>query len=179
MSNHAQQSKAITVRSARLCRIGDYAEVDAGIPGPLSPAGEIAPDDMREVYEINVFGPVRVLHAALPLLEKSGAAVVVNVSSGLGSNTLATDPDSIASTFIPLVYASAKAALNMLTVQYAKAYPGMRINCVDPGFTATDFNNHRGTQAVEEGAEAIIAMAQIGADGPTGAFVDRAGTVPW
>jgi NAD(P)-dependent dehydrogenase (short-subunit alcohol dehydrogenase family) len=67
----------------------------------------------------------------------------------------------------------------MLTTQYAKALPGMRVNAVDPGYTATDFNGHRGTQTVEEGADAIVAMAQIDASGPTGAFVDRHGSVPW
>ena len=67
----------------------------------------------------------------------------------------------------------------MLTTQYAKALPGMRVNAVDPGYTGTDFNDNRGTQTVQEGAEAIVAMAQVGADGPTGTFTDRHGAVPW
>jgi NAD(P)-dependent dehydrogenase (short-subunit alcohol dehydrogenase family) len=77
------------------------------------------------------------------------------------------------------VYASSKAALNMLTIRYAAAFPRMRINSVDPGFTATDFNEHRGTQTVEEGAEAIVRYALIPADGPTGSFFDRNGAEPW
>ena len=68
------------------------------------------------------------------------------------------------------VYASSKAALNMLTVRYAAAFPTMRINSVDPGFTATDFNQHRGTQTVEQGAEAIVSYALVTPDGPTGGF---------
>jgi NAD(P)-dependent dehydrogenase (short-subunit alcohol dehydrogenase family) len=67
----------------------------------------------------------------------------------------------------------------MLTVQYAKAFPAIRINCVDPGYTATDLNGHRGPQTVEEGAEIILRLAQVGADGPTGGYFDRAGRVPW
>jgi NAD(P)-dependent dehydrogenase (short-subunit alcohol dehydrogenase family) len=77
------------------------------------------------------------------------------------------------------VYASSKAALNMLTIQYAAAFPNMRINSVDPGFTATDFNQHRGTQTVEQGVEAIVRYALIPPDGPTGGFFDRNGTEVW
>ena len=134
---------------------------------------------MRRVYETNVFGPVRVLHAFIPLLEKSRAPVVVNVSSGVGSLSLASDPDSPLSEANYPVYASSKAALNMLTIRYAAAFPAMRINSVDPGFTATDFNQHRGTQTVEQGAEAIVRYALISGDGPTGSFFDRNGAEAW
>ena len=78
-----------------------------------------------------------------------------------------------------LEYPSSKAALNMVTVQYAKAFPAMRINAVDPGYTATDFNQHRGTKTVEEGAQIIVAMASIGRDGPTGGYFSATGPVPW
>jgi NAD(P)-dependent dehydrogenase (short-subunit alcohol dehydrogenase family) len=152
---------------------------NAGISGGRICPTEASADDMRAVYETNVFGPVRVLHAFLPLLEKSPAPVVVNVSSGLGSLGLAADPDGPWSGFILPLYSSSKAALNMLTVQYAAALPGMRINSVDPGFTATDFNAHRGTQTVEEGAAAIVRYALIGPDGPTGGFFDASGAAPW
>jgi NAD(P)-dependent dehydrogenase (short-subunit alcohol dehydrogenase family) len=67
----------------------------------------------------------------------------------------------------------------MLTSQYAKAYPQMRINAVDPGYTATDLNGRSGSQTVEEGAEAIVRAACLGPDGPTGAFLDAHGSVPW
>jgi NAD(P)-dependent dehydrogenase (short-subunit alcohol dehydrogenase family) len=105
--------------------------------------------------------------------------VVVNVSSGVGSLGLAADPDGPWSALDVPVYASSKAALNMLTVQYAAALPNMRINSVDPGFTATDFNDNRGTQTIEEGAEAIVRYAGIAPDGPTGRFFDASGVVPW
>jgi NAD(P)-dependent dehydrogenase (short-subunit alcohol dehydrogenase family) len=152
---------------------------NAGISGGRISPGEATVDDMRTVYETNVFGPVRVLHAFIPLLEKSSAPVVVNVSSGVGSLGLASDPESPWSESIFPVYASSKAALNMLTIRYAAAFPRMRINSVDPGFTATDFNQHRGTQTVEQGAEAIVRYALITGDGPTGGFFDRNGPEPW
>jgi NAD(P)-dependent dehydrogenase (short-subunit alcohol dehydrogenase family) len=152
---------------------------NAGISGGRKPPGEVTAADMRAVYDTNVFGVVRVMHAFLPLLETSGTPVVVNVSSGLGSLAVTNDPGRFESTLLGLAYPSSKAALNMLTSQYAKAYPAIRINAVDPGYTATDLNEHRGTQTVEEGAEIIVRMATIGADGPTGGYFDASGTVPW
>lgn len=152
---------------------------NAGILGRRGAVAETTAEDLREVYETNVFGVVRVTQAFLPLLEQSAAPVVVNVSSGMGSLGRTTDPERIESKIVGLPYTSSKSALNMLTSQYAKAYPGMRINAVDPGYTATDFNAHSGPQSVEEGAEIIVRAAQFGPDGPTGAYLDREGTVPW
>jgi NAD(P)-dependent dehydrogenase (short-subunit alcohol dehydrogenase family) len=152
---------------------------NAGISGGRIPPSEVTPDDMRRVLETNVVGIVRVTQAFVPLLERSANPVIVNVSSGMGSLAVTTDPARLESTIVGLAYPTSKSAVNMLTTQYAKALPGMRVNAVDPGYTGTDFNEHRGTQTVQEGVEAIVAMAQIGADGPSGTFVDRHGTVPW
>jgi len=152
---------------------------NAGISGGRVTPSDATADDMRRVYETNVFGAVRVLHAFIPLLEASSAPVVVNVSSGVGSLGLASDPESPLREANYPVYASSKAALNMLTVRYAAAFPKMRINSVDPGFTATDFNQHRGTQTVEQGAEAIVSYALVAPDGPTGGFFDRDGAEAW
>jgi NAD(P)-dependent dehydrogenase (short-subunit alcohol dehydrogenase family) len=152
---------------------------NAGISGGRVSAAELTAETMNEVYDVNVFGPVRVLHAFLPLLERSDAPVVVNVSSGLGSITHGADPDSAFSAMVIPAYFSSKAALNMLTTQYARAYPKMRINSVDPGFTATDFNRNTGGQTLREGTDAIVEMATIGPDGPTATFVSRGGPVPW
>ncbi|MCW2971121.1 MAG: short-chain dehydrogenase/reductase [Solirubrobacterales bacterium] len=152
---------------------------NAGIAGTPKPVDEITPEDIAQVLETNVLGIVRVTQAFLPLLHRSAAPVVVNVSSGMGSLARTSDPGRLESTIVSLGYATSKAAVNMLTTQYAKALPGMRINAVDPGYTATDLNRHRGTQTIEEGAEAIVSMARIGASGPTGTFTDRHGVVPW
>jgi NAD(P)-dependent dehydrogenase (short-subunit alcohol dehydrogenase family) len=149
------------------------------VPGGFKPPGVTTAADLLAVYDTNVFGVVRVTHAMLALLERSDAPVVVNVSSGMGSLAITTDPGRFESTLHGLAYPSSKSALNMLTSQYAKAYPTMRINAVDPGYTATDLNGHRGTKTVQQGAEAIVAMATIGPDGPTGTFTDENGPVPW
>jgi NAD(P)-dependent dehydrogenase (short-subunit alcohol dehydrogenase family) len=152
---------------------------NAGIAGRRRPVDEITPEDIAVVFATNVLGIVRVTQAFLPLLHRSVAPVVVNVSSGMGSLARTSDPERLESTIVSLGYATSKAAVNMLTTQYAKALPGMRINAVDPGYTATDLNDSRGTQTVEQGAEAIVAMAGIDGSGPTGTFTDRHGVVPW
>ena len=152
---------------------------NAGIAAPRRSPGDVTGPDIQRVFETNVFGIVRVMHAFLPLLEASDAAVVVNVSSGMGSLTITTDPERFESTLPSLAYSSSKSAVNMLTSQYAKAYPALRINAVDPGYTATDLNGHRGTQSVEEGAAIIVRLSTIGVGGPTGGYFDSNGTVPW
>jgi NAD(P)-dependent dehydrogenase (short-subunit alcohol dehydrogenase family) len=142
----------------------------------IGPA-DVTADLMQQTFETNVFGTVRVLHAFLPLLERSATPVVVNVSSGLGSLTqVAAVPAQI---YPGVAYPASKAAVNMITVQYAKAFPHMRINAVDPGFTKTDLNGNTGIQTVEQGAEIIVRMAQVGTDGPTGGYFSVDGPVPW
>jgi NAD(P)-dependent dehydrogenase (short-subunit alcohol dehydrogenase family) len=148
---------------------------DNGVIG----AAEVTAEAMRETFETNVFGVVRVTHAFLPLLRRSAAPVVVNVGSGLGSLARLTDPDDPAYGYPGVAYPASKATVNALTTQYAKAFPQMRINVVEPGFTATDLNGHSGVQTVEEGAEIIVRMATIGPDGPTGGYFDAAGPLAW
>ncbi|MFH9865074.1 SDR family NAD(P)-dependent oxidoreductase [Streptomyces lydicus] len=148
---------------------------DGGVIGAAEVTGEV----MRYVFDTNVFGTVRVTHAFLPLLQRSAAPVVVNVSSGLASLTRVSAAGTPAYAYPGVAYPASKAAVNMLTVQFAKAFPGMRINAVEPGYTATDLNAHAGTQTVEEGAEIIVRMAQTGPDGPTGGYFDAAGRLPW
>ncbi|MEV5711688.1 SDR family NAD(P)-dependent oxidoreductase [Actinoallomurus sp. NPDC052274] len=148
---------------------------DGGVVG----AAEVTADVMREIFETNVFGVVRVTHAFLPLLQRSAAPVVVNVSSGLASLTRVTAEGTPTYAYPGVAYPASKTAVNMVTVQYAKAFPTMRINAVEPGYTATDLNGHTGTQTVEEGAEIIVRMAQVGPDGPTGGYFDAEGTLPW
>ncbi|MCX5384358.1 SDR family NAD(P)-dependent oxidoreductase [Streptomyces sp. NBC_00083] len=142
-------------------------------------AADVTADDMRRTFETNVFGLVRVTHAFLPLLCRSAAPVVVNVSSGLASLTRATDASSPAHGYPGVAYPASKAAVNMVTVQYAKAFPALRINAVEPGFTKTDLNGNTGHQSVEQGAEIIVRMALTGPEGPTGAYVDAEGPLPW
>ncbi|WP_432564032.1 SDR family NAD(P)-dependent oxidoreductase [Kineococcus sp. SYSU DK003] len=152
---------------------------NAGVPGPHAPADELTAADALAVYDVNVFGIVRVTRAFLPLLRRSANPVVVNVTSGMGSFALTHDPAADESQFPMPLYTSSKSAVTMLTTQYAKALPEVKFNAADPGYTATDFNAHGGHQTVAEGTDAIVELATIGEDGPTGQFRNRYGVVPW
>ncbi len=168
-------AKTIREAEGHLDVLVNNAGVSGGAPSPA----ELTADRLQQVYDVNVFGLVRVTQAFLPLLEASNAPVIVNVGSSLGSTTIVTDPERLESTLTLLDYASSKAAVIMLTVQYAKALPTLRINVVEPGYTATDLNDHSGPQTVEEGAEIIVRMATVTPDGPTGTYQDRHGPLPW
>ncbi|MBF6131398.1 SDR family NAD(P)-dependent oxidoreductase [Nocardia otitidiscaviarum] len=123
--------------------------------------------------------PVRVTGAFLPLLRLAENPRIVMVSSGMGSVAVLTDPRWDGVLPPALGYPATKSALNTLTVQYARGLDGIRVNAVDPGYTATDLNGHSGMQTVTEGTDAIVRLAQIGPDGPTGGFFDRQGAVRW
>jgi NAD(P)-dependent dehydrogenase (short-subunit alcohol dehydrogenase family) len=152
---------------------------NAGISGGQADVADVTAADVEAVYAVNVFGAVRAFQAFLPLLRAAESGVVVNVSSGLGSHAVTADPDRIESSFQAPAYTSSKAALNMLTAQWAAALPALRVNCVDPGYTATDLNGNSGPQTVQEGTDAIVAAAELGPDGPTGTFFDRHGAIAW
>lgn len=142
-------------------------------------AADVTADQMWTVFDTNVLGIVRVTHAFLPLLRRSAAPVVVNLSSGLGSIGHVSEPDHPAHRYPGMTYAASKATVNMITAHYAKAFPAMRINAVAPGFTKTNLNGHTGMQSVEEGADIIVRMAQVDRDAPTGGYFDTQGALPW
>jgi NAD(P)-dependent dehydrogenase (short-subunit alcohol dehydrogenase family) len=149
---------------------------NAGISATADVTGPVA----LKVFDTNAIGLIRVTQAALPLLEESENPVVVNVSSALGSFWAVTNPERRQFHFPSIVYGSSKAAVSMLTVQYAKAFPRIKFNAVEPGFTATDLTPFSGAgQPVDEGAEVIVRMATIGVDGPTGTFQEGEGELAW
>ncbi|MFE2540535.1 SDR family NAD(P)-dependent oxidoreductase [Actinacidiphila glaucinigra] len=153
---------------------------NAGITGRPTTAAESEAELMRRIYDTNVFGPVRTIHAFLPLLSRPGATVV-NVSSGLGSLAVAADPALRASVpgWAPFpAYASSKAALNMLTVLYAQTFSHLAFRAVDPGYTATDLNGHRGIRTVEAGAQTIVEVA-LGERAAGTLFAAADGELPW
>ena len=152
---------------------------NVGVTGRVAPTDQLTGDDAELVFETNVISVVRVTNAFLPLLRKSEAPTVINVSSGMGSFALTHDPVRIESKVIAPLYTASKAAVTMLTTQYAKALPGIRFNAADPGYTATDLNGHRGTQTVTEGTDAIITLATEDAAAGVGRFIDRFGPVSW
>lgn len=152
---------------------------NAGVGGPTTSPADTTAASLRDVFEVNVFGPVRVTNAFLPLLRAAEHPRIVMVSSGTGSFTVSNDPRWFGLVPPQLGYPASKAALNMVTSQYARALDGIRVNAVDPGYTATDLTDHAGFQTVTEGTDAIVELAGIGPDGPTGGFFNREGTVPW
>jgi NAD(P)-dependent dehydrogenase (short-subunit alcohol dehydrogenase family) len=151
---------------------------NAGVLGKVGPVEDYTASDMSAVLDVNVVGIVRVTHAFLPLLRRSPNPVIVNVSSGMGSFGMTHDPARIESQYALPLYSASKAAVTMLTTQYAKELKDVKVNAADPGQTATDFTGGLG-HSVADGAESIVALATIGPDGPTGQFVDRSGTLPW
>ncbi|MEU4792624.1 SDR family NAD(P)-dependent oxidoreductase [Micromonospora tulbaghiae] len=132
------------------------------------------------VFDTNAVGVVRVTEAALPLLRRSPNPTVVTVSSSAGSFWATTNPDRPEYGMPALLYASSKAAATMLTLQYAKANPGIRFNAVEPGFTDTDMTAAMaGGRSPRDSARVIVRLATPGADGPTGTLQDEHGELPW
>lgn len=135
---------------------------------------------MRRTYDTNVFGTVALTNAMLPLLRKSDAGRIVNVSTGLASFALRSGPDAPFSHMRSLAYNSSKAALNAVTLNYANELEGssVKINAANPGLCATDLTGGKGRPA-EQGAAAAVELALIGADGPNGGFFNDEGRIPW
>ncbi|MEV5967593.1 SDR family oxidoreductase [Kribbella sp. NPDC051952] len=158
---------------------------NAGAPGQGIAPAEATVEDIHPVFDTNVYGPIRVTQAFLPLLQASANPRVVMVSSAGGSFAVVTDPEQPFSKMHELAYSTSKAALNMLTVRYAQALPQIKFNVVTPGevrnrtFAATDMNNHTGQLTVTEGTDSFVKLATLDADGPTGTFIDRLGPVAW
>lgn len=149
----------------------------ADFAGQLPRSADV--DQIRYVFETNVFGVIAATSAFLPLLRRSDSPRIVNVSSSAGS--LAALADFNNTDPIALGYVASKTALTAVTMMYARDLIAERIlvNAVCPGFVATDLNNHHGTGTPAEGARSAVRMATIAADGPTGTFTDVDGPVAW
>lgn len=158
---------------------------NAGISGELGPGWEQDPtaldlDVVRAVVETNVIGVIRVTNAVLPLLRRSAAPRIVNVSSSVGSLTWQADPNVDVGP-VMAAYAPSKSYLNAVTVQYARHFAGTNvlINAVCPGLVATDFTGFRAPRTPRQGAAAAIRLATLPDGGPTGTFVNDDGVIPW
>jgi len=138
-------------------------------------------DRVKDVYETNVFGVIAVTQAMLPLLRRSSGGRIVNLSSSLGSLTLASTADSPWSRFGLLGYNTSKTALNGITVHFANELraSGIKVNAACPGYVATDLNGHCGYRSPAEGARIAVQLATLPADGSTGGLFDESGPVPW
>ncbi|MEV7415156.1 SDR family oxidoreductase [Streptomyces sp. NPDC089919] len=174
----AAVAKEIEERFGRLDILVNNAGITGGFFGPPSQA---TPELLKEVYETNVFGVLSVTNAMIPLLRRSEAGRVVNMSSTVGSLALNADLHGEFGGYNMLTYQSSKTAVNAITIAHAKELKdtNIKVNSANPGFTATDMNNHRGHQTVEEGAVIAVRLANLGPDGPTGTNQDDSGTVPW
>ncbi|PRY16656.1 SDR family oxidoreductase [Kineococcus rhizosphaerae] len=154
---------------------------NAGISGGAQdPASRTSPDQLRAVLDTNVVGVLRVTNAFLPLLRRSDAPRIVNVSSSMGSLTL-QHGESAGSGPVGGAYGPSKSLLNALTLQYARELrdSDVLVNAVCPGYTATDFTGHAGDRTPAQGARIVVELATVGDDGPRGGFFDENGVLPW
>ena len=185
--NDSSSIKAARVTLGNKTEVLDVLINNAGVSGALPQASlETDINVFREVYETNVFGVISVTQAFVDLLKKSDAPRIVNVTSGLGSLTLHTDPSWIYYPFKAAAYMSSKAALNAYTIALAFDLKGtsFKVNAVDPGYTATDFNHHSGPGTVEDAAARVAKAATLTAEGLTGQFFSddnapETGISPW
>jgi NAD(P)-dependent dehydrogenase (short-subunit alcohol dehydrogenase family) len=138
-------------------------------------------DDVRAVFETNVFGVIAVTQAMLQLLRESPAGRIVNVSSRIGSLTAITDPAFPMRGIGGVIYGPSKTALNAVTIAFAQELEGtsIKVNLACPGHTATDLNGNSGPRTVSEAAQEPVRLALLGPDGPTGTFSNDAGSIPW
>lgn len=186
-----------SVRSASASVADEFGHLDVLVnnAGIVRGDGAGAPSDttietFRTVVDTNVYGPVRVTNAMLPLLLGAPSPRVVNVSSEVGSITAMTDPDGPMAGMASVPYPTSKAALNMVTAMYAKELAGtpIKVNAANPGYCATDFNGNSGFRTAEQGAEVVVHLATLPDDGPTGVLwgyvwatggEERYGLLPW
>ncbi|RYG55421.1 SDR family oxidoreductase [bacterium] len=179
-------TKPATIAAAKVGIERDYGRLDvlvnnAGIALDMAPPSEASLDVTRQTYETNFFGVIALTQALLPLLHKSEAGRIVNVSSGLGSLTLASDPNWEHAAVNAFAYCSSKTALNAFTVRLAKelAETKIKVNSTDPGYTATDLNGFQGNLTPEQAARVTVRMALIGEDGPNGRYFSEDGELGW
>jgi NAD(P)-dependent dehydrogenase (short-subunit alcohol dehydrogenase family) len=148
----------------------------------LSRASNVSLDEVRAVWETNVFGVLAVYQAMLPLLRESSDARIVNVSSGVGSLTRNADPAHPYHAMFGPVYPASKAALNAMTLamMIELESTGIKVNLVSPAHTRTNLNGYTGKESVEEGSREVVRVALLGPDGPSGTFTRWENvTIPW
>ncbi|MFD3685294.1 SDR family NAD(P)-dependent oxidoreductase [Nocardiopsis sp. NPDC058631] len=157
--------------------VRDMAELIAMAKASTAPL-----DEVRAVWEVNVFGPLAVYQAMLPLLRESSDARIVNVTSALGSLTTISDPAFAHHSAFEPIYAASKSALNAVTLSMMTELEttGIKVNLVSPGFANTALVNFEGTESVEDASREVVRVARLGPNGPTGTFTLWEGVdIPW
>lgn len=150
--------------------------------GKVSQASNASLDEIRAVWETNVFGVLAVYQAMLPLLRESSDARIVNVSSGVGSLNLNADPAYPYHPYFGPIYPASKTALNAITLAMMVELEStaIKVNLVSPGFTSTNLNGYEGAESVEDGSREVVRVALLGPEGPTGTFTRWENTtIPW
>jgi NAD(P)-dependent dehydrogenase (short-subunit alcohol dehydrogenase family) len=177
------RADSIAAAAERICR--EFGRLDvlinnAGIARSAKPS-EASLEDVRAVFETNVFGVIAVTQAMLPLLREAPAGRIVNVSTRLGSLTAISDPTFPMPGVGGVAYGPSKTALNAVTIAFAQELAGtpIKVNLACPGHTATDLNGHNGPRTVAQAAREPVRLALLGSDGPTGTFSNDAGSIPW
>jgi NAD(P)-dependent dehydrogenase (short-subunit alcohol dehydrogenase family) len=172
----------VLVNNAAISNTGRRAGVTIEEYAQSTLASNVSLDEVRAVWETNVFGVLAVYQAMLPLLRESPAANIVNVSSGVGSLTANADPAYPYHKMFGPVYPASKAALNAMTLAMMielESTP-IKIRLVSPAFTSTNLNNYAGTETVEDGSREVVRVALLGPDDPTGTFTRWENvTIPW
>jgi NAD(P)-dependent dehydrogenase (short-subunit alcohol dehydrogenase family) len=176
-----------TIEAARVQIEKEFGRLDilinnAGINAPGDgPPSKVDLNAANRVIQTNFIGALAVAQTMLPLIRKSPGGHIVNVSSELGSIAGHSDPNWKFAPVKFIAYCASKAAMNMMTVQlaYELRDTKIKVNSVNPGYTATDLNNNQGPQTIEEGSAEIVRVALIGDDGPNGQFLETGGTLPW
>ncbi len=165
---------------------GDFGRLDilvnnAGVSLEMAPPSESTPETLRQTFDTNFFGVFAVTRAMLPLLRQSDDARIINMSSSLGSLTLASDSNDEYYAVEAFAYRASKASLNMFTVTLAKELAGSKVKvyATNPGYTATDLNGHSGPRTIEQGARDAVRLALAQPAAPGGRFTEEDGELPW
>lgn len=172
----------VLIQNAAISNTGKLSVQSVAEYAATTRPSNVSLDEMRAVWDTNVFGVLAVYQAMLPLLRETPGARIVNVSSGVGSLTTNSDPNFPYRAIFGPVYPASKTALNALTLAMALELEGagIKVNAVSPGFTKTNLNGYAGTETVEEGAREAVRVALLGPDSPTGGFTRWENeTIPW
>jgi NAD(P)-dependent dehydrogenase (short-subunit alcohol dehydrogenase family) len=172
----------VLINNAAISNTGMLPEITIEEYSKKTRPSVVSLDEVRAVWETNVFGALAVYQSMLPLLREAPHARIVNVSSGVGSLTANSDTNFPYRSIFGPVYPASKTALNAMTVAMAIELEstGIKVNAVSPGYTKTALNNYSGTETVEEGAAEAVRVALLGPDSPTGTFTNaKRGTIPW
>jgi NAD(P)-dependent dehydrogenase (short-subunit alcohol dehydrogenase family) len=172
----------VLVNNAAISNTGKLPGMSVEDYARLNRPSNVSLDEVRAIFETNVFGVLAVTQALLPLLREAPAARIVNVSSGAGSLARNSDPTHPGRSIFGPGYSASKTALNAMTLSMAiELEPeGIKVNAVSPGFIKTNLNAYAGTGTVEEGAREVMRLVMLGRDGPTGTFTRWENeTIPW